>query len=103
MMSQRDYFNNKVYRILREDFDCRMDSAVLQYIFSKGIDICVDITDEQIDEIEGNAFMTPAFCQALVKTARRIAKECDLFNDIFPYISYRYEVKGDDEYDDDLQ
>ena len=101
MMAQRDYFNNKVYRILKEDFDCRMDSAVLHYMFNQGIDDCVAITDDQIEELEGNGLMTPEFHRTFVKTARRIAKECDLFNDIFPYISYRYEPnEEEDDYEE---
>jgi hypothetical protein len=78
---------DKLRDIINEEFDGRLDLAVLQYLCEQvGIDKAREITDEEIEAIEGNAFMTQEFCQALVRCARRIARECDFIKDIVPYI-----------------
>lgn len=41
-------------------------------ILSKGIDKIIDLTDDEISNVPGNGFMTSAFCQELVRTAREI-------------------------------
>ena len=56
-------------------------------MFDKGIDNVKEISDEDIAEIPGNGFMTASFSQALVRTAREIARSCDLYKDIFPFIT----------------
>lgn len=79
--------SEKVYNIINLEFDNRLDLAVLQYLCEQvGIDNAKEITDAEIDAIEGNALMTKAFCQAMVRCARRIARECDFIKDIVPYI-----------------
>lgn len=78
---------NKVYNIINQEFDNRLDLAVIQYLCEQvGIDRAKRITDEEIEAIEGNAFMTKGFCQAMVRCARRIALECDFIKDVVPYI-----------------
>ena len=78
---------DKVYDIINEEFDGRLDLTVLQYLCEQvGIDKAREITDEEIEAIEGNGFMTQEFCQSLVRCARRIARECDFIKDIVPYI-----------------
>ena len=79
--------SEKVYNIINKEFDGRLDLTVLQYLCEQiGIDKAKEITDEEIDAIEGGAFISKAFCQALVRCARRIARECDFIKDIVPYI-----------------
>lgn len=78
---------NKVTNIINKEFDGRLAGVVITYLFDKGIENVAEITDEQISEIPGNGFMTASFSQALVRTAREIAKTCDLYKDIFPFIT----------------
>ena len=78
---------NKVHQIISKDFDTRMGLAVCHYLCEQvGIDKAKEITDEQIEGLEGNALMTKAFCQSMVRCARRIARECSFVNDIVPYL-----------------
>lgn len=77
----------KVQKIIREDFDERLCVMVLSYTLGQlGLEQAASITDEDIESLEGNAMMTRDFVQALARTARRIAKECSLTDDIIPYI-----------------
>lgn len=80
-------FGKKVSDIIEKEFDGRLAGAVISYLFDKGIDNVKEITDEDIAEIPGNGLMTASFSQALVKTAREIAKTCNLYKDIFPFIT----------------
>lgn len=78
---------NKVKKIMQEEFDERMALAVLTYTLGQlGMDNAAAISDEEIGGMEGNAFMTDEFCQAMAKTARRIGKECSFVDDVIPYI-----------------
>lgn len=79
--------SEKVYNIINKEFDGRLDLAVLQYLCEQvGIDRAKEITDAEIEAIEGSWLMTKGFCQAMVRCARRIALECDFIKDIVPYI-----------------
>ena len=80
-------FGKKVSDIIEKEFDGRLAGAVISYLFDKGIDNVKEITDEDIAEIPGNGFMTASFSQALVRAAREIARSCDLYKDIFPFIT----------------
>ncbi len=80
-------FGKKVFDIIEKEFDGRLAGAVINYLFDKGIENVKEITDEDIAEIPGNGLMTANFSQALVRTAREIAKTCDLYKDIFPFIT----------------
>lgn len=77
----------KVKNIINEEFDSRMGLAVIQYLCEQvGIDNAKEITDAEIESIEGNALMTQDFCQSMVRCARRIARECGFITDIVPYL-----------------
>lgn len=65
----------KIEKIISDNFDSRMEVAVLTYIIEKGTEVLKEITEEEILQIKGNALMTDRFCQALVRTAVIIAKE----------------------------
>ena len=85
----------KVRDIIEEEFDSRVEMAVISYIFDHGIEKLSKIKEEDILEIKGNAFMTDRFCQALVRAAVRICKECSLYDDILPFIvNYLYVSKA---------
>lgn len=83
--------SNKVAKIIEEEFDSRVSMCVLSYLFQQvGMDKAKEISDEQIEGLEENAFMTKEFVQSLVRCARRIARECSFTDDIIPYIVDEY-------------
>lgn len=85
----------KVRNIIEEEFDSRVEMAVISYIFDHGIEKLSKIKEEDILEIKGNGFMTDRFSQALVRAAGRICKECSIYDDILPFIiNYLYVPKA---------
>ena len=50
---------------------------ILSYILDKGQTIIKEITDEEIEELEGDGLMTQPLVQRLVKTAREVVRQCD--------------------------
>lgn len=52
-----DILRNKIGKIIEEEFDSRMGNAVISYIMDKGMSNVKEITDEQIDKLEGNGFL----------------------------------------------
>ena len=54
-----------------------MYNMAVAYLLDKGFSMVLKITDEQIEELEGNSMMTEDFVKGIVKTAREIAIECD--------------------------
>ena len=65
-----------MYANLREIYDkTRLDifSMAVTYLCDIGYRNVVDITDKEIDELEGNGLMTKSFVQTLVKLAREIS------------------------------
>lgn len=71
------YYETKIGKIIEEEFDSRMGNAVVSYIMDKGMSNVKEITDEQIEKLEGNGLMTQDFVQSLVRCARRICNECE--------------------------
>lgn len=49
---------------------------IISYILDKGESFIREITDEQIDGLEGNDFMTGDFMKALVRAAREVVCNC---------------------------
>lgn len=87
----RNNAGEKVRRIIAEEFDGRVEMAVVTYILDKGFENLKEVTEEEILEVKGNAFMTDKFCQALVRAAVRICKECHEIDDFLPFIvNYLY-------------
>lgn len=70
------YYDTKIGKIIEEEFDSRMGNAVISYIMDKGIENVKEITDKQIEKLEGNGLMTANFIQSLVRCSRRICNEC---------------------------
>lgn len=54
---------------------------IISYILDKGQATISQITDEEIEELEGNGRMTKNFVQTFVRTAREVVLNCDQ-NDI---------------------
>lgn len=71
------YYDTKIGRIIEEEFDSRMGNVVISYIMDEGIENVKEITDEQIEKLEGNGLMTQNVVQSLVRCARRICIECE--------------------------
>lgn len=71
------YYDTKIGKIIDEEFDSRVGSMVFTYLMDKGIENIKEITDEQIEKMEGNGLMTQQFVQSLVRCARRICNECE--------------------------
>ena len=85
----------KVRKIIEEEFDGRVEMAVVTYILDKGFENLKEVTEEEILEIKGNPLMTDRFCQALVRAAVRICKECHQIDDFLPFIvNYLYVPKA---------
>lgn len=82
----------KVKQIIREEFDSRMELAVITYILNEGFDKLQKATEQDIIDVKGNALMTDRFCQALVRTAVKICKECNLIDEFLPFIVNRLYV-----------
>lgn len=80
-----------VKRIIETEFDSRVSMMVVSYIMDKGFENLKEVTEEDILEVKGNALMTDRFCQALVRAAVKIAKECNSIDEFLPYIiNYLY-------------
>lgn len=75
-----------VKRIIEKEFDSRVSMMVVSYIMDNGFENLKEITEEEILEVKGNALMTDRFVQSLVRTAVRIAKECNSIDEFLPYI-----------------
>lgn len=81
----------KIRRIIAEEFDGRVEMAVVTYILDNGFENLKELTEEKILEIKGNALMTDRFCQALVRAAVRICNECNMIDEFLPFIvNYLY-------------
>lgn len=79
------YYDTKIGKIIDEEFDSRVGNMVFTYLMDKGIENIKEITDEQIEKMEGNGLMTQQFVQSLVRCARRICNECEWI-EIFEFI-----------------
>lgn len=49
---------------------------IISYILDKGESNIVKITDEQIENLNGNGLMTEDFVKALVRAAREVVRNC---------------------------
>lgn len=72
-----NYYDTKIGKIIEEEFDSRAGNMVFTYLMGKGIENIKEITDEQIEKMEGNGLMTQRFVQSLVRCVRRICNECE--------------------------
>lgn len=65
----------EIEKLISKEFDSRMEASVFSYILDMGMKNLSEITDGEINKLEGDGFMTAAFVQALVRTAVKICKE----------------------------
>lgn len=72
-----NYYDTKIGKIIDTEFDSRMGNVVFAYLMDNGIENIKEITDEQIEKMEGNGLMTQQFVQSLVRCAKRICNECE--------------------------
>ena len=79
------WYETKIGKIINEEFDARVELSVFYQILETGIEKLRNVTDEQIEQIKGNALMTDDFCRALFRCAVRICKECEK-QEIIEYI-----------------
>lgn len=70
---------------IKNEMGAEYETMMVSYIFDKGYSFCKEIADEDIAEIEGNGMMTKEFVQSLVRCARDLANEFELF-DLMKYI-----------------
>ena len=82
----REVAGDKVYDIIRRNFDARLSMTIVAYIIDTGWENISHITEEEILEVKGNALMTDTFTQAIVRTSVKICKECNLYDDFLPFI-----------------
>lgn len=61
------YYETKIGKIIEEEFDSRMGNAVISYIMDKGMSNVKEVTDEQIEKLEGNGLMTPEEIKSFVE------------------------------------
>ena len=88
---------NKVEAIIKEEFDERVALMALAYTLGQlGMDNASEITDEEIEAMDGNPMMSKEFIQSLARCARRIGKECNFVDDVIPYIvkNFQYLAEG---------
>lgn len=81
---------NKMKLIIAKEFDTRLDTMIIMYLLEKGIDFVKEIEDEEINKLDGIGIITKEVMQLMVRTSRKIARECSLFDDIIPYIAKRF-------------
>ena len=62
---------------------------VLCYLFEKGIENVQSITQNDINKVQGNDLMSVDFVREIVNKARLVARNCSLYEDIFPYIRHK--------------
>lgn len=74
---------NKMKEILSRSGSAEM--MIIYYMLDKGIENLKSITEDDIKTVKGNGLMTEEFCQLIVRTAVRIANECDT-HEILKYI-----------------
>ena len=67
---------------------------IISYIIDKGQSVIKEITDGEIDALEGNGLMTADFIKGLVRAARAVVKECDQ-NDIVRLIKAEWCCTGE--------
>ena len=68
---------NKAREICDKTARCIPYVMILSYILDKGQSMISQITDEDIDKIKDNGFMTADFQKGIVRAAREVVKNCD--------------------------
>ena len=77
---------DKVKEVISQHLPIHLAGVVLSYLFDTGIKRVKEITDKEIAEMGENGLMTKSFVHTLVETARDVARQCDLYDDILPFV-----------------
>lgn len=88
------YWNNKVGKIIDDEFDVRLEGMVIIQLTSMGWNKAAEITNEDIEQIEGNGMFPKETLQGMFRACKRIATECTLYDDFFPYIRKYMGING---------
>ena len=75
----------EIENTIKKEIGASAEMMVLTYLFDKGFSFCQSITDEDIENLDGNGLMTKDFVQSLVRCARELAKNFELI-DIVKYV-----------------
>lgn len=75
----------EIENMIKKEIGASAEMMVLTYLFDKGFSLCQSITDEDIENLDGNGLMTKDFVQSLVRCARELAKNFELI-DIMKYV-----------------
>ena len=75
----------EIENTIKKEIGASAEMMVLTYLFDKGFSFCQSITDEDIENLDGNGLMTKDFVQSLVRCARELAKNFELI-DIMKYV-----------------
>lgn len=75
----------RITDMIKKEMGAEYETMVVSYIFDKGYSFCKEITDADIAEIEENGMMTKEFVQSLVRCARDLTDEFELY-DLMKYI-----------------
>lgn len=67
--------NEEIRSLIARKFDSRMEAAMFMYILDYGIEKLSKTTEDDIQNIKGNAMMSDSFLQALVRVAVEICKK----------------------------
>lgn len=99
------YYETKIGKIIDQEFDSRMESAIFSYILENGFNQLKEVTDKEIENIKSTSeLMTDDFCRAMVKAAVRICKECTVWEymtDIRCYLNIEPKIDQITLYKDD--
>ena len=90
--------DNKILK-LESKYGSLLVRMALSNMFDKGMEFCRYIEDKEIEELEGNAMMTKAFVQDIVRISRELSTY-SLWEDIIPYIKDYVEIGGAVNYKD---
>lgn len=71
---------NRMQQIIQKEFDERLSGALVKTIIEMGFDKLRNYTEEKV--MEQKSYIE----QCLLRTAMKICKECDIYDDFIPYI-----------------
>lgn len=75
----------EIENTIKKEIGASAETMVLTYLFDKGFSFCRSITDEDIENLDGNGLMPKEFVQSLVRCASELAKNFELI-DIMKYV-----------------
>ena len=78
---------NKVRDIIKKHFGhMNHYSFVVIWIISYGWEAMKNMTEEEIEQMEGNDFISKELCKEITRTAVEICKTCSMFDDFLSFV-----------------